>query len=46
MVESVTSYGCEVWILKREEQKTLLSLEIVCLRSERASGLQKILTHN
>ena len=27
-VKSVACYGCEVWLLKREEQRKLLSLEI------------------
>ena len=28
MVESVVCYGCEVWLLKREEQRKLLALEM------------------
>ena len=28
MVESVACYGCEVWLLRREEQRKLLPLEI------------------
>ena len=40
MVESVASYGCEVWLLKTEEQRKLLALEIYYLR--RVSSLQKI----
>ena len=27
MVESVAWYGCEVWLLKREEQRKLVALE-------------------
>ena len=34
MVESVACYGCEVWLLKREEQ---LALEKDYLRSARMS---------
>ena len=43
MVESVACYGCEVWLLKTEEQKKkLLALEIDYLRrSARVSRLQK-----
>ena len=32
MVESVACYGCEVWLLKTEEQKKLLALEMDYLR--------------
>ena len=32
MVQSVACYGYEVWILKREEQRKLLALEIDYLR--------------
>ena len=32
MVESVTCYGCEVWLLKTEEQRKLLVLEMDYLR--------------
>ena len=43
MVESVAYYGCEVWLLKREEQRKLLALEMDYLRrSARVSRLQKI----
>ena len=41
MVESVACYGCEVWLLKTEEQRKLLALEIDYLRrSARVSRLQ------
>ena len=37
-------YGCEVWLLKTEEQRKLLALEMDYLRrSGRVSRLQKIL---
>ena len=39
MIESVVSYGCEVWLLKREEQRALLALRMGYLRFLR---LQKI----
>ena len=43
MVESVAFYGCEVWLLKTEEQRKLLALEMDYLkRSARVSMLQKI----
>ena len=42
MVKSVACYGCEVWLLKREEQRKLLALEMDFLRSARVSRLQKI----
>ena len=43
MVESMACYGCEVWILKTEEQRKLLALEMDYLRrSTRVSRLQKI----
>ena len=43
MVESVSFYGCEVWILKREEQRKLLALEIdYSIKSARVSRLQKV----
>ena len=32
MVGSVACYGCEVWLLKREEQRKLLALEMDYLR--------------
>jgi hypothetical protein len=32
MVESVACYGCEVWLLKTEEQTKLLALEMDYLR--------------
>ena len=39
--ESVVYYGYEVWLLKREEQRKLLTLEIDYLRkSARVSKLQ------
>ena len=42
MVESVAWYGCEVLLLKTEEQRKLLALEMYCLRiSARVSRLQK-----
>ena len=28
MVESVACYGCEVWLLKTEEQRKLLAIEM------------------
>ena len=28
MVESVVCYGCEVWLIKREEQRKLLALKM------------------
>ena len=47
MVESVACYGCEVWILKREEQRKLPALEMDCLkRSTRISRLEKNLKHH
>ena len=33
MVELVAWYGCELWLLKREEQRKLLALEMNYLRS-------------
>ena len=43
MIESVACYGSEVWLLKTEEQKKLLALEMHDLRrSARVSKLQKI----
>ena len=43
IVESVVCYGCEVWLLKTEEQRKLLALEMDYLRrSARVSRLQKI----
>ena len=43
MVESVACYGCEVSLLKGEEQRKLLALHIDYLRwSTRVSRLQKI----
>ena len=43
MVESVACYGCEVWLLKSEEQRKLIALEMDYLRrSARVSRLQKI----
>ena len=43
MVESVACYGCEVWLLKTEEQIKLSALEMDYLRrSTRVSRLQKI----
>ena len=42
-LESVACYGCEVWLLKTEEQRKLLALEMDYLRrSARVSRLQKI----
>ena len=35
-------YGYEVWLLKREEQRKLLALEVANLRSARVSRLRKI----
>ena len=35
MVESVACYGCEVWLLKTEEQRKLLALDYL------SSGLFK-----
>ena len=32
MVESVACYGCEVWLLKREQQSKLLAVEMNYLR--------------
>ena len=32
MVASVAWYGCEVWLLKREEQRKLVALEMDYLR--------------
>ena len=43
VVESLACYVCELWLLKREEQRKLLALEIGYLRrSARVSRLQKI----
>ena len=43
MVESVACYECEVWLLKTEEQRKLLALEMDYLRrSTTVSRLQKI----
>ena len=43
IVEPVACYGCEVWLLKTEEQRKLLALEMDYLRrSARVSRLQKI----
>ena len=43
MVGSVACYGCEVWLLKTEEQRKLLALEMDYLRrSAKVSRLQKI----
>ena len=42
MVESVACYGCEVWLLKTEEQRKLLALQMDYLRrSARVSRLHK-----
>ena len=42
MLESVASYGCEEWRLKREEQRKQLGLEMDYLRrTARESRLQK-----
>ena len=41
MVESVACYGCEVWLLNKEEQRKLLALKMDYLRSARMSRLQK-----
>ena len=42
MVRSVACYGCEVWHLKREEQRKVLALEADYLRrSVRVFSLQK-----
>ena len=42
MDESMACYGCEVWLLKREEQRKLLVLEMDYLRrSARVFRLQK-----
>ena len=42
MVEAVVCYGCEVWLLKTEEHRKLLALEIDYLRrSARVFRLQK-----
>ena len=40
VIESVACYWCEVWLLKTEEQRKLLALEMDYLRSARESGLQ------
>ena len=40
MVKSVACYGCEVWLLKTEEQRKILALEMDYLRSARVSRLQ------
>ena len=32
MIESVACYGCEVWLLKTEEQRKLLALKMDYLR--------------
>ena len=43
MVEPVACYGCELWLLKTEEQRKLLALEMDYLRrSARVSRLQNI----
>ena len=42
MVGSVASYGCEAWLLKIEEQRKLLVLEMDYLRSASVFRLQKI----
>jgi len=43
VIESVACYGCELWLLKTEEQRKLLALEMDYLRrSARVSRLQKI----
>ena len=42
MVELVPFYGCEVWLLKREEQRKLLAQEMDYLRrSARMSSYKK-----
>ena len=41
MVESVACYGCEVWLLKRDEKRKLLALEMGYLRSQPVSRLKK-----
>ena len=42
MIELVPLYGCEVWLLEREEQRKLLTIEMDYLRkSGRVSRLQK-----
>ena len=37
----MTCYGCEVWLIKTEEQRKVLALEMDYLRSARVSSLQK-----
>ena len=44
MFVSMACYGCEVWLLKREEQRNKLALEMDYLRSARVCSLQKIST--
>jgi hypothetical protein len=41
MVELVAWYGCELWLLKREEQRKLLALEIDYVRSARVCRFSK-----
>ena len=38
----MTCYGCEVWPVKRDEQREFLTLEMDCLRSARVTKLQKM----
>ena len=41
MVESMALYGCEFWLLKREEQRKPLEMDYLRM-SDRVSRLQKI----
>ena len=42
IVEALTFYGCKIWLLKREEQRKFLVLEIDYLTSARLCRLQRI----
>ena len=41
MVESVACYGCKVWLIKTEEQRKLLALELDYLRGSASVQITK-----
>jgi hypothetical protein len=41
MIESVTCYGCGIWLLKRVEQRKILALEMDYLRRSNYKKSQK-----
>ena len=46
MVESVACYGCEVWLLKTEEQRKLLTLEMDYLEKSECSEYKQSQTQH